>query len=73
MLCCNLFFSAPAKSYFFYASFLVVFPSRSIPLCIISYWAAIDEAILSLASNPRPVGSKKLTDRGGYRIRSGNY
>ncbi len=39
----------------------------------VSYRAAIDKAILSLASNPRPVGSKKLTEKEGYRLRSGNY
>lgn len=34
---------------------------------------AIDSAVLSLASNPRPHGSKKLTDKEGYRIRVGAY
>lgn len=34
---------------------------------------AIDKEILSLASNPRPQGPKKLTEKEGYRIRSGNY
>lgn len=33
----------------------------------------IDRAILSLAENPRPFGSKKLTEKEGYRIRIGNY
>lgn len=33
----------------------------------------IDKAIRSLASNPRPLGCKKLTDKEGYRIRVGNY
>ena len=33
----------------------------------------IDQAILDLASNPRPHGCKKLTDNEGYRIRVGNY
>ncbi len=37
------------------------------------YRASIDKTILSLASNPRPPGCKKLTDREGYRIRVGNY
>lgn len=37
------------------------------------YRPAIDKAILSLASNPRPHGSKKLTEKEGYRIRTGNY
>lgn len=27
----------------------------------------------ALGSNPRPQGSKKLTGRDGYRIRSGDY
>jgi len=34
---------------------------------------AIDKELMLLASNPRPSGSKKLTDREGYRIRIGNY
>ena len=37
------------------------------------YRASIDSGILSLASNPRPHGAKKLTEKEGYRIRSGNY
>ncbi len=35
--------------------------------------SAIDFAILSLAANPRPRDSKKLTEKEGYRIRAGNY
>ncbi len=30
-------------------------------------------AILKLAENPRPVGSKKLVGEDGYRIRIGDY
>ncbi len=37
------------------------------------YRSAINKAILSLVSNPRPAGSKKLTEKEGYRIRVGNY
>ena len=37
------------------------------------YRSAIDKEILSLALNPRPHGSKKLTEKEGYRIRVGNY
>ncbi|MBI5198274.1 MAG: type II toxin-antitoxin system RelE/ParE family toxin [Nitrospirae bacterium] len=33
----------------------------------------IDQAILALASNPRPQGCKKLTEKEGYRIRVGDY
>jgi len=33
----------------------------------------IKNKIISLASNPRPFGSLKLTVEEGYRIRSGNY
>ena len=33
----------------------------------------IRNKIISLASNPRPSGSLKLTAEEGYRIRSGNY
>ena len=33
----------------------------------------IKNRIISLASNPRPSGSLKLTAEEGYRIRSGNY
>lgn len=34
---------------------------------------AVDKAITSLASNPRPHGCKKLTEKEGYRVRVGNY
>ena len=37
------------------------------------YRSAIDKAILSLASNPRPTQCKKLTEKEGYRIRVSNY
>jgi mRNA interferase RelE/StbE len=33
----------------------------------------IDHEILALASNPRPPGCKKLTQKEGYRIRTGDY
>jgi len=33
----------------------------------------IDRAILALASNPRPHGCKKLTDKEGFRVRVGDY
>lgn len=39
----------------------------------IKYRAAIDRTILSLSTNPRPQGSRKLTAKEGYRIRCGNY
>lgn len=39
----------------------------------VHYRTNIDKVILSLSSNPRPHGCKKLTDREGYRIRVGNY
>jgi mRNA interferase RelE/StbE len=39
----------------------------------VKYRVAIDKAILSLATNPRPQSSRKLTAKEGYRIRSGNY
>jgi mRNA interferase RelE/StbE len=35
--------------------------------------AVIDRKILSLASNPRPPSSKKLTEKEGYRVRAGHY
>lgn len=38
-----------------------------------NYRLAIDKTITSLAFNPRPHGSKKLTEKEGYRIRVGNY
>jgi len=38
-----------------------------------NYRPFIDKAILSLASNPRPLGSKKLTEKDGYRLRVGRY
>ena len=34
---------------------------------------AVKNRILLLSENPRPFGSKKLTDEGGYRIRSGDF
>ena len=33
----------------------------------------IINAIACLATNPRPIGCKKLIDRSGYRIRIGDY
>lgn len=39
----------------------------------LKYRVSIDRTILSLASNPRPHGSKKLTEKEGYRIRVGSY
>ena len=33
----------------------------------------IRDAVVSLATDPRPPGAKKLTGRGGYRIRVGDY
>jgi mRNA interferase RelE/StbE len=30
-------------------------------------------AIAALADNPRPIGSKKLKGRSGYRLREGNF
>jgi len=33
----------------------------------------VNQAIASLAENPRPLGSKKLIVREGYRIRVGDY
>ncbi|OGW36773.1 MAG: hypothetical protein A2Y97_13705 [Nitrospirae bacterium RBG_13_39_12] len=39
----------------------------------VRYRSLIDETIVSLSSNPRPFGSKKLTEKEGYRIRVGNY
>jgi mRNA interferase RelE/StbE len=34
---------------------------------------AVWAAVLALAGNPRPHGSKKLTDRDGWRIRVRSY
>jgi len=39
----------------------------------VKYRAAIDRTIFSLSTSPRPQGSRKLTAKEGYRIRSGNY
>ncbi len=39
----------------------------------IKYRSAVDKAILSLVSNPRPHGCKKLTGKEGYRTRVGDY
>lgn len=36
-------------------------------------YTRIKNAILSLSLNPRPIDSKKLKNRPGYRIRQGNY
>ncbi|MGH9464222.1 MAG: type II toxin-antitoxin system RelE family toxin, partial [Thermoanaerobaculia bacterium] len=35
--------------------------------------ARISEAISALAEEPRPPGARKLTARGGHRIRVGDY
>ncbi len=37
------------------------------------YYSNIKEAIYNLADNPRPIGSKKLRGREGYRIRVADY
>ena len=37
------------------------------------YCSAIDKEILSLALNPRTHGSRKLTEKEGYRLRAGDY
>ncbi len=37
------------------------------------FLARIDQAILSLAENPRPIKSLKLSGVDGYRLRVGNY
>lgn len=36
-------------------------------------YSKVKAAILGLSANPRPVGSKKLKGRDGYRIRQGDY
>jgi mRNA interferase RelE/StbE len=33
----------------------------------------VNKAIAGLANDPRPAGSKKLTNREGYRVRVGDY
>jgi len=38
-----------------------------------SDYKKIKQAILDLAKDPRPSGSKKLKSRQGWRIRQGNY
>ena len=37
------------------------------------FYLKIKSAIIQLSDNPRPIGSKKLKGRDGYRIRIGNY
>lgn len=37
------------------------------------FYSNIKDAITGLATNPRPMGYKKLKGREGYRIRTGNY
>lgn len=37
------------------------------------FYGKIKSAIIKLSDNPRPIGSKKLKGRDGYRIRIGNY
>lgn len=37
------------------------------------YRSFIDKEIIALSSNPRPCNSKKLTQKEGYRVRTGNY
>ena len=36
-------------------------------------FSRIKDAILTLAQNPRPHGSQKLTNSEGYRVRVGDY
>jgi len=38
-----------------------------------SIYASVRDAIRSLAQEPRPAGCRKLTARGGWRIRVGDY
>lgn len=38
-----------------------------------SFQDDVDRDILALSKNPRPHGCKKLTNKEGYRIRTGNY
>jgi mRNA interferase RelE/StbE len=38
-----------------------------------SDYKKVKQAILNLAHDPRPEGSKKLKGRPGWRIRQGNY
>lgn len=44
--------------------------AEKIPL---EYRLSIDNTIVALSLNPRLHGSKKLTEKEGYRIRVGNY
>lgn len=37
------------------------------------YYSNIKQVISALAENPRPQGYKKLKERDGYRIRTGDY
>lgn len=37
------------------------------------FYSAVKRDITNLTINPRPQGYKKLKDRDGYRIRTGNY
>ena len=39
----------------------------------LKYRHAIDRSIQSLATEPRPHGCRKLTEKEGYRIRVGDY
>ena len=38
-----------------------------------AHYQRIRGTIAALASNPRPVGCKKLTGREGWRVRTGDY
>jgi mRNA interferase RelE/StbE len=37
------------------------------------HYRRVKEALLALASDPRPLGARKLSGRDGWRIRIGNY
>jgi len=39
----------------------------------VKHRASIDKIIISLSTNPRPQGFRKLTAKEGYRTRAGNY
>lgn len=46
---------------------------RSLDVLLNEIVIKLDEALKKLSTNPRPFGYKKLKNREGYRIRSGDY
>jgi mRNA interferase RelE/StbE len=56
-----------------YRVFIMLSAQRALERLPQSDYRRVLDAILALAQNPRPAGSKKLSGREGWRIREGDY